>query len=62
MPIFVTAETANNLVPVREVAGGVPVKVFDDPADSPNNCVPVRIAEEGEIAVPIVVIEGALPE
>jgi len=63
VPVFVTADTKNNIVPVREAAAGagvVPVAVFADPALSFNNCVPIRVALVGEIAVPIVVMVGSI--
>ena len=63
VPVFVTADSKNNIVPVREAAAGagvVPVSVFADPALSLNNCVPIRVATVDEIAVPVVVMSGSL--
>lgn len=61
VPVCVTTDTANNIVPVREVAGGVPVAVFASVAAAGGNgCVPVRVAETGEQAMPVVVVSGSL--
>ena len=62
VPVFVTADAKNGLVPVIEAARGVPITVFADPALSVNSCVPVRVASPGERAVPVIVIAGSLSD
>ena len=62
VPVFLTANSANGLVPIVEALTGVPIEVFTDPLLSGNNCVPVRLALPGEQAMPVIVMAGSLSD
>jgi len=56
VPITVTADSANGLMPIREVAsGGVPVQVT---TETRYGLVPCEVVAEG--GVPVVVMSGSL--